>query len=44
VRLKLAKILGNHKRVHFEDSLATTEGFEVVKFLPRVFYFFFLEV
>lgn len=31
VRLQLAKILGNHKRVHFEDSLATTEGFEAAK-------------
>ncbi|XP_057853438.1 probable arabinosyltransferase ARAD1 isoform X2 [Cryptomeria japonica] len=31
VRLKLAKILGNHKRVIIEDSVASTEGFEATK-------------
>ena len=31
VRLELAKILGNHKRVHFEDILAITKVFEVAK-------------
>eukprot|EP01018_Ginkgo_biloba_P006248 Gb_02382 [translate_table: standard] len=31
VRLKLAKLLGNHNRVYFEDSIATNEGFEAAK-------------
>lgn len=31
VRLKLAKILGNHKHVIIEDSVASTEGFEATR-------------